>query len=295
MNLLVEHHDALRMRYQKGQQTCLTKEETPFCFHKDLSHLEDFPRALEKEASLAQASLDLEKGPLLKVILFEGPKNQQRLLIAIHHLVIDGVSWRILLEDLEFLYKELSKNKKPSLPLKTHSYKAWALALKEYRTSPLLEEELTHWTQVESHIQPLPVDKKAKKRTSSKTLGITLNKEETSLLLQKVPHAYRTEINDILLSALVLAIGDWTQDYRLSLSLEGHGREEDIVDLDLSRTVGWFTSLFPLYLEVDPDLPSAIKSVKETLRHIPHKGIGYGILKYMGETSSFSSTTLHKL
>ena len=191
-------------------------------------------------------------------------------------------------------YTQLSQGETPSLPSKTHSYQQWANVLKEYASSLSLQEEISYWKQIRESIQPLPVDFDHGPPTGevSRTICLSLSEFETTQLLQHAPKAYRTEINDILLTALVLAIGDWTKTYTLSLSLEGHGREGIIKDIDLSRTIGWFTSLFPVHLNIgNPnDLAETIKTVKETLRQIPHKGIGYGILDYLTEGAFFPSS-----
>ncbi|MFN7836071.1 MAG: condensation domain-containing protein, partial [Burkholderiaceae bacterium] len=275
---LLSHHDALRMRYTSlGEQTFLKEESLPICSVKDLSSVskEEFLSSLETDCSLLQASLNIERGPLIKVCLFNGPDSIQRVFIVIHHLVVDGVSWRILLEDLTSLLKG------EDLPLKTHSYQQWTLALKERSSS--LEQESSYWSDVLSHINPLKTDFTNNSISSMEGLSVSLSKELTHKLVHAVPKAYRTEINDILLTALSLSFGG-----KLSLSLEGHGREEDCVEerIDLSRTIGWFTSLFPvnLSLENTSDLGECIKTVKETLRGIPHKGAGYGVLRYIHKT-----------
>ncbi|KAB2877418.1 AMP-binding protein, partial [bacterium] len=293
---LIRHHDALRCRYhyeETWKQENLNHEDIGLVWSIiDLSHIpnQDLPIQIEQQATLLQQSLIIETGPLLKVALFDcGLKRPARLLIAIHHLVVDGVSWRILLEDLNYVYQ----NQTPTLPSKTHSYQQWGQALVAYAQSEELKQQIPYWQTIEQSLQPLPIDfnKGPHTGTHTDTIALALTPEETTALLQRVPKAYRTQINDILLAALVLAVGDWTQNYSLSLSLEGHGRENIIKDIDLSRTVGWFTSIFPVYLSVeDPsDLGEIIKTVKETLRQIPDKGIGYGILKYLTQEKPLSA------
>ena len=166
------------------------------------------------------------------------------------------------------------------------TYQQWANALTTYAKSEALAEELRYWQKTSSLDNlPVPVDFNRGPHTAenSRFLSVSLNQEETNRLLQQVPQAYRTQINDILLTALVQAIGDWTGKYSLCLSLEGHGRENIIEDIDLSRTVGWFTSIFPVHLilETSQDLGQSLKAIKEQLRAIPNRGIGYGILKYL--------------
>jgi amino acid adenylation domain-containing protein/non-ribosomal peptide synthase protein (TIGR01720 family) len=286
--LLVEHHDALRLRYfqaREGWQQAYAQEHTEvICQSINLSDEEEFLTAVDRESTIVQQSLNIERGPIMKAVLFECRKNQH-LLVVIHHLVVDGVSWRVLLEDLGKLYGQLASAEESSLPPKTHSYQQWAQALENYAVSEELTKELPYWKEVEETLCPLPVDfDKGREETSFSTLTESLAVEMTDKLLNQVPKAYRTQINEILLTALTLAMGDWTGNDELSLCLEGHGREEIISGIDLSRTVGWFTSMFPVYLRLEDrqDMGSCIKQIKETLRGVPHKGVGYGILKYLG-------------
>ena len=213
-------------------------------------------------------------------------EEPSRLLIVIHHLAVDGVSWRILLDDLQQLLAG------QSLSSKTHSYRDWGNALVSYASSANLLKELAYWKEVATSVVPLPTDFDKGPATGSyiDTVFVSLSESETQALLKEVHHSYRTEINDILLTALLLSVGDWTKSYNFSFFLEGHGREEIIAGLDLSRTIGWFTSIFPVTLKIeDPtNLAEVIKSTKEHLRHIPNKGIGYGILKYLDPENSLS-------
>ncbi|MBL8677222.1 MAG: non-ribosomal peptide synthetase, partial [Alphaproteobacteria bacterium] len=292
-SLLLSHHDALRFRYHQDTQchwiqTSLDHGE-PFSLHEtNLSPIlseDQLAQAIEERASHIQQSLDIEKGPVIQAVLFDcGQSRPQRLLIVIHHLMVDGVSWRILLEDIETVYDQLAQGDPPSLPSKTHSYQQWANALREHASSQSLLEEIPYWQQISNSIKLVPVDfNLGLSETLSQTITHSLSQEKTTNLLKEVHHAYDTHINDILLAALVLGIGDWTQKYEVSLLLEGHGREDIINDIDLSRTVGWFTTLFPVHLNIEnsDDLEEAIKMVKRTLRKIPHKGIGFGILSYL--------------
>jgi NRPS condensation-like uncharacterized protein len=295
-SLLLSHHDALRLRYHQdpsGEWIQTFLENTGSFAIQEInlsSNLSEaqLAQAIEKHSCLIQESLNIETGPLIKSVLFNCGRNRlDRLLIVIHHLAIDGVSWRILLEDLEKIYGQLVKGDTPVLSPKTHSYQQWANSLKEHASSQTLKEEIPYWEKIIQSTQPLPIDFNHGPTTGPtvRTVSVSLTKEETTALLQRVPKAYRTEINDILLTALVLAIGDWTKHYSLTLSLEGHGRENIVKDIDLSRTIGWFTSIFPVHLKVEnpDDLGETIKTIKEELRRIPHKGIGYGILTYLTE------------
>jgi non-ribosomal peptide synthase protein (TIGR01720 family) len=294
--LLVTHHDALRYRYKKRESSWVQycADEGSFSLDEiDLSHSENLEVDIERTCASIQKSLNINQGPLVKAALIDcGKTKPQRLFIVIHHLVIDGVSWGILIEDLEKIYSALASKKLPTFPPKSHSYQQWSHALQIYAQSKQIEDEMAYWENIDKKIAQLPQDFNRGKARSAETqrVRVSLNKTETTNLLQKVPEAYRTQINDILLASLALSSGDWTQDYRVSLYLEGHGREDIIEEMDLSRTIGWFTSIFPVNLKISApdDIGEAIKEVKETLRQIPHKGIGYGILRYL-KKSAFSS------
>lgn len=289
---LILHHDALRLQFKKQndewqQINANRPQNIPFQVI-DLSSLAiDKQRSkLKKIAIKLQSSFDLSSDCLIKVVLFNlNNTNHNWLLIIIHHLAVDGVSWRILLEDITTAYQQLTQNQPIQLPSKTTSFKTWANRLKEYANSQKLKAELTHWLQQQPH--PLPVDYPEGHNTiiSLKTITVSLSPTETQALLQQVPQAYNTKINDALLTALLLAFANWTGNHNLLINLEGHGREDLFDDIDLSRTVGWFTSIFPVMLTIVDnnldDIGEILKSVKEKLRTIPKRGIGYGILRYL--------------
>ncbi|NET44012.1 non-ribosomal peptide synthetase [Okeania sp. SIO2B3] len=293
---ILEHHDVLRLRFHKTskswQQINYGKPESiPFQV-VDLSKLstpEQF-NLLGQTAIEQQASLDLNNGPLIKVILFKlGSQTPGRLLIIVHHLAVDGVSWRILLEDLFEVYQQLEQKQTVQLPGKTTAFQDWAVRLLEYGQSQELQAQLDYWlNQPWDNVVSLPVDNADKKADNivgnAVNISKSLTKEQTTALLQEVPSTYNTQINDVLLTALVISLADWMGTKTVSINLEGHGREELFPEVDLSRTVGWFTSIFPVQLQLSSaDIGEALKSVKEQLRRIPDRGIGYGILRYMSQ------------
>ncbi len=289
---LMEHHDALRLRFKPTasgwQQVNASPDETVPFSRLDLSALSEVEQkaALEATAAQLQTSLNLSEGPLLRVALFEmGEHKPDRLLIIVHHLAIDGVSWRILLEDLQTAYQQLSQSGAIHFPLKTTSFKYWAEQLQQYAQSTEIQQELDFWLAQPRQQPQLPVDYPGGANTiaSTRTVSIALSVEETQALLQKVPAAYQTQINDVLLTALVQAFAQWTGVRSVLLDLEGHGREAIFQDVDLTRTVGFFTTIFPVLLDLgdNSDLKEALKAVKEQLRCVPNRGIGYGLLRYL--------------
>jgi amino acid adenylation domain-containing protein/non-ribosomal peptide synthase protein (TIGR01720 family) len=294
IELLLVQHDALRFRYQKNhhgwEQTVVAPERvTPF-ERIDLSGLAEAEQTtrMSEHAATLHASLNLQHGPLIRVALFDrGPQQNSYLLVVIHHLVVDGVSWRILLEDLHAIYQQLSLHEEPSLPAKTTSYKNWAERLIEHARSAELHEELAYWCETGGRPRArLPLDNPDGANTvaSARTISVSLNADETRELLQALPVAYRTQVNEVLLTALVRAVTAWTKADSLLVDLEGHGREEILDGVNLSRTVGWFTTIFPVVLDCKDSQTQVetLRAVKEQLRKIPHRGIGYGLLKYGG-------------
>uniref|UniRef100_UPI00069F69E4 non-ribosomal peptide synthetase n=1 Tax=Pseudomonas sp. MIACH TaxID=1078355 RepID=UPI00069F69E4 len=272
---LINHHDALRLRFvQRAEawQQAYAAPVTESGLWQTHASSDDELAALCDEA---QRSLDLAQGPLLRAALVSMADGSQRLLLVIHHLVVDGVSWRIVLEDLQQAYRAAS------LPAKTSAYQRWAEQLQAHACT--LDDQLPYW-QAQSADADLPCDNPQgglQNRLGSK-LELRLDAEHTRQLLQDAPAAYRTQVNDLLLTALARVISRWSGQPATLIQLEGHGREDLFDDIDLTRTVGWFTSLFPVRLHADGELSAAIKSVKEQLRAIPHKGIGYGLLRYLG-------------
>ncbi|MGA9378560.1 MAG: condensation domain-containing protein [Phormidium sp.] len=310
------HHDALRLRFvQEGeswqQVNSDVEESVPFSVI-NLSHLlpEEQETAIKVKNAELQASLNLSTGPLAQLALFQLNKNQPSLLLfIIHHLAVDGISWRILLEDLATAYQQISCGEVIKLPLKTTSVQEWSDRLTEYAQSETIVNELNYWLNesnfkvgadltnnvviaaekltIKPALTTLPVDYPSTTEdntiASTATISFCLNEEQTRALLQDVPSIYNTQINDVLLTALMQSFAQWTGESSLLIDLEGHGREDLFADVDLSRTVGWFTTLFPLRLQLEEvdHLGEALKLVKEQLRRIPNRGIGYGILRYL--------------
>ena len=296
---LLGHHDALRLRFvQEGENwqqiNTATRESVPLSIF-DLSHLspQEQQTAIKATDAELQASLDLSTGVIAQVALFQLGKNQPSyLLFIIHHLAVDAVSWRILIEDLTTVYQQISRNEVIKLPPKTTSWQYWSDRLTEYAQIKAVKE-LDYWLNQSSiQVTALPVDYPSDQENntvaSTASVSLALNEEQTRALLQDVPSAYNTQINDVLLTALVQSFAQWTGESSLLIDLEGHGREDLFEDVDLSRTVGWFTTLFPVRLqlqEIDHS-GNALKFVKEQLRQIPNRGIGYGVLRYLQENST---------
>jgi len=281
---LVAHHDALRLRFSPADgawvQTYADAEAAP-----DLLWVREFGDDAGRLAhcEAAQRSLDLAHGPLLRAVALHGAAGQWQPLLVIHHLVVDGVSWRILIEDLLAAYRQRAGGEPAALPARTASYQRWSEALR--RNAASRASELPHWQALSNAAAALPCDDPSGSLTVAErdSLTLTLPADATQALLQHAPAAYRTRINDLLLTALARVLSRWSGNARTLIDLESHGRVAGVDDaLDLSRTVGWFTTLFPVALDGAGTLPDAIKAVKEQLRAVPGEGIGFGLLRRFG-------------
>ena len=288
LRALVVHHDALRLSFAAHDGAWQAKHRAV----EDLSHnllwQEDVAdaAALEALGNRAQRSLDLQNGPLLRAVLATLADGSQRLQLVIHHLVVDGVSWRILLEDLQNAYQQLLNDQPLNLPSKTSAFKDWSEHLQGYANSPALQAELAYWQACLSNVSADLPCKRAdagEQNRLAQTVQTRLSPELTRQLLQEAPAAYRTQVNDLLLTALARVIGRWSGQASTLIQLEGHGREELFGGVDLTRTVGWFTSLFPVCLTPAALPGDSIKQIKEQLRSIPSKGIGFGALRHLGD------------
>jgi amino acid adenylation domain-containing protein/non-ribosomal peptide synthase protein (TIGR01720 family) len=288
ISALVVHHDALRIvvtRSPAGEWVQYNNGPASgyrFTMH-DISSENDWQDIFRQKADMIQSGFDLNGGPLFHAGLFRCPDGDH-LLLVIHHLIVDSVSWRIILEDLSALYSQHIAGSKFTLPPKTDSFQYWMEFQEEYvRTGQLLTENV-YWEAVETHpVPPFPIDFPGgsnyyKDRT---VVTISLDNDTTSDLLTRCHAAYKTEINDILLTSLGSAIHEILGADEFHVNLEGHGREVMGRDIDLTRTVGWFTSQFPVLIDAgkDVNLIGSIVRTKEMLHRIPNKGIGYGMLR----------------
>jgi amino acid adenylation domain-containing protein len=307
---LSRYHDALRLRAVQENGAWRMhysgpSEATPLEWI-DISKLSEPEQraAIESTSARQQGSLNIQSGPIWRVVYFDfGNGRPGRLFFVVHHLAVDGISWRPLLEDLETGYQQIKSKQKVALSAKTASYKTWAERLLTLADSDSLKKELPYWTAVTEPnavaeaLKPFATDaagSAANTEGKAKRATVALNEDATRSLLQTVPAVYNTQINDVLLTALARAWAKWTGSGTLYTNLEGHGRENLFDDVDISRTVGWFTSIFPVRLELNESGETwqpgeALKSVKEQLRRIPQRGVGYGILRYLSGDKTLRS------
>jgi non-ribosomal peptide synthase protein (TIGR01720 family) len=302
LDRLLAHHDMLRLRAFESegrwQQMIAESEDSSMLTCFDLSDLSADHRDLAFRDAVGQTQrvLNISGGPIIRVALFDmGRHMPTRLLFVIHHLAIDAISWRFLLEDLQRAFEQLSSGRPVELPAKTSSFKHWSERLNEYAQSDALLQEVSYWTaERRAHVRALPKDYTDGENTvgSMHVVSVTLEAEETRSLLQDVPATYGTQINDVLMTALLLSFEQWTGAQLLLIDFEGHGREALFEDVDLSRTVGWFTTFYPVLLEGENAVGRGelLKSIKEQLRAIPNHGIGYGLLRYLKKDSAIKES-----
>jgi amino acid adenylation domain-containing protein/non-ribosomal peptide synthase protein (TIGR01720 family) len=293
LDVIDGHHDALRLRYRRGGEGAWQQIHAPPT--AGAIPLSEIKVAGENELSVAlgelHRTLDLERGPLMRAAMIE-VGGSARLALVAHHLVVDAVSWGIILEDLLTTYDALAKGRPVELQPKTTSFKDWSTRLETYAGSADLQAELDAWLVAADPdlANQLPLEDAQARDTveDASTIATWLDPEETKALLGEVPKAYDVKVNEALISALARSLAAWTGQGSVRIDLEGHGREQLFEDADLSRTVGWFTSLFPLRVRVGAkESPrETLARVKDALRRNPHGGIGYGILRHLSPDPS---------
>ncbi|WP_206686055.1 condensation domain-containing protein [Kribbella qitaiheensis] len=298
LDAVVGHHDALRMRFVhadgRWHQENAPAEPVALPVVHDLSgrDADDQDAAMTTVADELQRGFDLGGGLLLNAALFDrGPGRAPCLFLVAHHLVIDGVSWRILLDDLDTAYRQAARGDAVDLGAKTTSFRDWSHRLSGHAAGGGLDGELDHWSAAldtcAATAAPVP---DVRPMTAPRVLPVVLNAADTEALLRMAPTVYRTGINDVLLTALAWALSKGTGQARVCVDLEGHGREDVFPDVDLSRTVGWFTTQFPVVLDVPAGDVSGwrdlVRATRRQLRAIPANGLGFGALRHLGPTAA---------
>ena len=289
---LTEHHDMLRSivkdesLYVKdaGEPNLYGWEELDFS--KDdayVSHIEEICRH-------RQSHINLNNGPLLKVTLFHAPEYDALLMVC-HHIIVDGVSWRVLLEDLNTAYTQAVNGQAITLPEKTHSYKTYAEALQRYASSYELKQEIPYWDAVQEKLNKLPNSNTKDYSREFSMINSRLDSATTHAITTNAGEPYSADVNDLLMTALGRSYYQLTGKNAVSVQFEGHGREYiGEKQLLTDRTVGWFTSVYPVVLEeLDGDLRTCLRNSKETMHRIPNKGVGYNILRFFNEDVNYDT------
>ncbi|MFI6644613.1 amino acid adenylation domain-containing protein [Streptomyces sp. NPDC050504] len=307
LDAVLDRHDLLRARLVPGEEPSLDVRPKGSVRAADLIHRVDCDGRWDEPAALEAAKAQLHAsvgrlapraGTMADFVWFAAPSGEGRLLVVVHHLAVDGVSWRILMSDLAEAWQQVRAGKAPELPPVGTSARRWAAALEDEALTEEREAELAYWRDLLEAPDPLlgarAFDPAVDVWSTVDTVRVELPADVTEAVLTTLPTAFRGTANDVLLAALALAVDQWRgADGSTLVRLEGHGREEDVVPgADLSRTVGWFTSMYPARIDVrgvdaadalagGPAAGTAVKLVKEQLRAVPDKGIGYGLLRHL--------------
>ncbi len=317
LQALADRHDLLRARLVRpsADDTENWSLEVPEAGHLDAGSwiervdvadldAEALRAAVAEHTHIARAALDPDTGRMVRAVWFDAGTRPGRLLLLAHHLVVDGVSWRVLLPDLAAAWQDVTAGRpvRPA-PVDT-SFARWSRLLTDLAQDPAREAELPVWTGIlDGGTEPFPLKREldpARDTTATmRELDLRMPAGDTGPLLSTVPAAFGATVNDVLLAALGLAVADWRRrnggsDTSVLIDLEGHGREEELAgdSADLSRTVGWFTSVFPVLLDPGPlDLADAfaggpaaaeaVARVREHLASLPANGVGYGMLRHL--------------
>ncbi|MFJ6811659.1 amino acid adenylation domain-containing protein [Streptomyces anulatus] len=323
---LLDHHGALRLRLTPGEAIGLTVAEPgavpagPLVRRREVTEVtgEALAEVIRAEGEAARGRLDPGAGAAAQVVWFDaGPARPGRLLLVLHHLAVDGVSWRILVPDLVTAWQAADgagagteREQAPRtgvLPPEGTSYRRWTQHLARLAEEPARLAELPLWRRMSAGPDPLlgsrPLDPAQDTVERLRSVTVELAADRAEPLLTTVPAVFRAGVNDVLLTGLTLALAHWRgstgrgRGTGALVELESHGREDLVEGVDLSRTVGWFTSSHPLWLDpgpldvaealaAGPAAGRALKRIKEQLRAVPDHGIGYGLLRRLNPATA---------
>ncbi|MEU6770338.1 amino acid adenylation domain-containing protein [Streptomyces sp. NPDC046759] len=302
LQAVLDRHDVLRSRLDRAQPGLWI--ESAGCADAG-ALLREVPyddADVNAELDAAAGRLDPDAGVMAQFVRFTSDTGADRLLIVVHHLVVDGVSWRILVPDLVSAWQRVREGRTPQPAAPGTSLRRWAHALAEEAAAPQRVAELPVWQQILREDEPVlgarELDRSRDVAGTVDTVRVQVPADVTGTLLDTVPSIFRGGVDDGLLAALALALAAWRRARGVSgastlVRLEGHGREEQVVPgADLSGTVGWFTAMFPVRVDLagidvaeafagGPAAGRAIKAVKEQVRAVPDNGIGYGMLRHL--------------
>ncbi|MEU9166475.1 amino acid adenylation domain-containing protein [Streptomyces sp. NPDC048420] len=294
---LVDHHDMLRSRLtdERVMEVGPVGSVTVAVDRRDVSGEDDLHSAVAEEFDRALGTLDPGTGAMLRAVWLDAGRDRAgRLLLVVHHLAVDGVSWRILVPDLETAWEAVSAGREPRLPPVGTSFRAWSALLRAEAGKRGTEAKLWRRTADAPRVPfgARPLDPARDTAATTRSLRLTLDADTTGPLLSSVPSAFRTGPQDVLLAGLALAVAARQDVPHVLVDVEGHGREELAPGLELSRTVGWFTSLYPVHVDLDGvDLKDAlaagaaadsvVRRVADRLGELPDRGVAFGLLRYL--------------
>ncbi|WP_052032535.1 non-ribosomal peptide synthetase [Streptomyces viridochromogenes] len=289
---VLAHHTSLRLRFggPDGQhrQSVAPAGEAVRVHREDLRAVdpEQWEDTVAGQVVRAQESLDLERGPVARCVLLDGgERNPSTLLLVMHHLVVDAVSLRILVDDFVTACEQRAAGRDIQLEPVGTTFPEWISELSSRAATGAWEAEIPYWRETVSREFPeIPLDRTGENLVASEAeYTVELDEAETESVLRTVPGRYRVRTEEILLTALGAAVQSWAGPGGVTLDLEGHGRDEAVGETDLSRTVGWFTVLHPLHLTVpaEGDARSRLRAVARQVRAVPGRGLGYGVLRHL--------------
>ncbi|MFD2685535.1 amino acid adenylation domain-containing protein [Streptomyces phyllanthi] len=288
---VLAHHDGLRSRFDlvdgEWRGRVVGVEETGAAHADVVWDAGPCPSGTDEEewltsvADAAQSSLDLSAGPLIRVVVFDRGARPL-VFVVVHHLVVDTVSWPVLVGDLGLAYGRLSVGEPVVLPAKTTSFAAWSSYLTELADSGGAAAEIPYWEGVVSRVRPVPRDRSGRNAAvAGREVRVVLGEEATSRLLSRVPSESRLRVEEVLLAGLGMVLGGWLGGGSVVVDVESHGRHEEGPGMDLSRTVGWFTCLYPVALGGGTEPGRVLADTKEMVRRVPRHGLGYGLLRHL--------------
>lgn len=292
LDKLLERNDALRIvfnrdkdkliQYNRGMLEGLYSLEVI-----NISHVQELSVKFQDIAGELNTKDVLNGESLIKAVLFK-TDNEDYLMLSVHSLIIDSISWQLLLGEFTKIYKQIKKGGKMELPKKTESFMDWSLQVKEYMESKKAVEETGYWKQVESEMTTELSASELRSFNEMKNgakIVIELTQSETERLQKNANRAYNTDEGEILLAALTSALKESGMSGKLAVDIEGCGRAQIGKGTNLDRTVGCFAVRYPVVLELNDtgDIADSIKQVKEAIRSVPNNGIWYGILKSRNE------------
>jgi non-ribosomal peptide synthase protein (TIGR01720 family) len=285
---IIEQHDAFRLKLCSKQgrwiQTVSRQPVLDYFVSKDYTNHPDPDTDILATANAMQRSIRLEDGLLLRVGFFK-TRESNRLLIIVHHLAIDRLSWDILLDNLNTLYLQWTTQKDLNLEGESQSVAAYAFHLKQIANSKEILDQIDYWKRIEDQSSPglMPINiVQSRLARDVRRKSFAFGEAETKKLLEEANEAFGTSLNDLVLGALVQVISKYSGTDTVILWAEGHGREEIGDSPNIDSAMGWFTTLYPLLFENNSeDISRHIIEVKEVLRRVPANGLGYGILKYL--------------
>lgn len=301
LSAVVSHHDVLRSRFvrheSRWRQHVHVHAPEPALSVVELAPGDEALRKKQQDRAVeaAQGRLSLDDGQLVAAVVFRernAADELEQLVLVIHHLVVDGISLRLLVEDLDRAYRRLDNGHEPDLPPKTMSFRQWAQLLCRWACEPEITDQLRFWRSVPDSsassldgvfAAPVPQDRERRNTVGrSGTVRTRIGQDVAESLLRDAPGRGEAPLH-LLLAALSRAWPRTAGRTELQLDLEAHGREVVEGTANVARTVGWFTSIFPVRLPLGSDHAHAtVAEVAEVLNAVPHNGIGYGLLRYLG-------------